>query len=224
MRKQLFAGILIGSVTSTLVVMAAPAIAGSGIGAVFNLGKTNTVNAQSALKGATSGKSLQLTNTGSGGGLGITVGSGKAPITVNASAGKASNLNADKLDGVDSTGFVRTAELYRFAFNESTGNADIFSFGPLVFTASCLDDGGGQWEANIDVSTTATNTVVNNQVVNPNGTVHLDDNTGSVLSTQSVTVTAYASTTFQVDGTVVAAVHTPNVECRFFGHLVNDAG
>ena len=78
MRKHLFVGILIGSLTSTLVLVAVPAMAGNGVGGVFNLGKANTVNAQSTLKGATSGKSLQLTNTGSGGGLGVTVGSGKA--------------------------------------------------------------------------------------------------------------------------------------------------
>jgi hypothetical protein len=53
---------------------------------------------------------LQVTNTSTGSGaagIGITVGANKAPLTVNANAGKATNLNADKLDGVDSTGFVR---------------------------------------------------------------------------------------------------------------------
>lgn len=73
---------------STLVLTAVTALAGTGVGAVFNLGQTNTVNAQSTLKGATGTRNLQITNTGSGGGLAITVGAGKAPIVVNAGAAR----------------------------------------------------------------------------------------------------------------------------------------
>jgi hypothetical protein len=100
LRKDLFKGVVLGTVVSTVLMVATTAMAGTGIGAIFNLGKTNTVNAQSTLKGATAAKNLQITNTGSGGGLGISVRSGKSPIVVNASAGKATNLNADKLDGI----------------------------------------------------------------------------------------------------------------------------
>jgi hypothetical protein len=98
-------GTVVGAVGATVLVLTGAAFAGTGVGAVFNLGRTNTVNAQSTLKGATSHHNLQITNTGSGHGLGITVGAGKAPITVNQSAGKATNLNADKLDGHDSSYF-----------------------------------------------------------------------------------------------------------------------
>jgi hypothetical protein len=108
MRSDLFKGAVLGSIVSTVVLLAASALAGTGVGAVFNLGTTNRVNATSTLKGATGGKSLQITNTGSGRGLGITVGSGKAPIVVNSSAGNATNLDADKLDGIDSSGFQQT--------------------------------------------------------------------------------------------------------------------
>jgi hypothetical protein len=103
LRKDLFKGVVLGTVVSTVLMVATTAMAGTGIGAIFNLGKTNTVNAQSTLKGATAAKNLQITNTGSGGGLGISVRAGKAPIVVNASAGKATNLNADKLDGIHSS-------------------------------------------------------------------------------------------------------------------------
>lgn len=104
MGKDLFRGVVLGAVVSTVVMMTATAMAGTGVGALFNLGKTNTVNKQSTLKGATgsTARTLQLTNTGPGSGLGITVQAGKSPIVVNATAGKARNLNADKLDGVDS--------------------------------------------------------------------------------------------------------------------------
>jgi hypothetical protein len=99
MRGDLLKGVVLGSIVSTVVLLAASAMAGTGVGAVFNLGKANTVNAQSTLKGATSGSNLQITNTGSGGALGINVGAGKPPIVVNSNAGVAKNLNAAKVDG-----------------------------------------------------------------------------------------------------------------------------
>jgi hypothetical protein len=84
-------------------------------GGNFILGQTNMAGNQTKLTASVSsatpggGKVLQLTNpsTASGAqGLGITVGANKVPIVVNSSAGKATNLNADKLDGFDSTGFL----------------------------------------------------------------------------------------------------------------------
>jgi hypothetical protein len=109
-RKDLFRGVVLGAVVSTVVLMAASAMAGTGIGAVFNLGQTNQVNATSTLRGS-SGKTLQVTNTGTGSGVGITVGAGKAPIKVNAGAGKATYLNADRVDGKHSNQLVRAARM-----------------------------------------------------------------------------------------------------------------
>src|SRR5215472_7400189 len=104
--KDLMKGALVGAIASSLVMISASALAGTGIGGVFNLGQTNRVNAQTTLRGSVNGRSLQLTNTGSGPALGITVGAGKAPLVVSAKAGKAINLNADKLDGHDSSYFA----------------------------------------------------------------------------------------------------------------------
>jgi len=112
-----------------LVLVPAVALAGTGVGAVFNLGKTNTVNAQSTLTGSaakllqvtntstgasssaiganskgSSGPTIKAGNTGGGPALGLTVGAGKAPFTVN-STGKVTKLNADLVDGLDSTAF-----------------------------------------------------------------------------------------------------------------------
>jgi hypothetical protein len=61
------------------------------------------------------GKGLQVNNTSTGVGataLGLNVASGHAPFTVN-SGTKVANLNADKLDGIDSTGFVSSSGLRR---------------------------------------------------------------------------------------------------------------
>jgi hypothetical protein len=126
--KTAIVAALVGALTAT----ATAAVAGSGVGAVFNLGQANTVNQSSALAGSTAndqldvanvntgssakalgllGKSsaapaLNAANTGGGPALGLTVNSGKSPFTVNSST-KVANLNADKLDGLDSSGFVQ---------------------------------------------------------------------------------------------------------------------
>ncbi|MDX6513889.1 MAG: hypothetical protein QOE36_3393 [Gaiellaceae bacterium] len=120
---------IIGAVAATGTV----AFAGSGIGGVFNLGQSNYVNHESLLAGSTaadqldvanlntgsSAKALGLlgksptaaagvvSNTGGGPALGLTVNSGKTPFTVN-SATRVTNLNADKLDGIDSRSFAQT--------------------------------------------------------------------------------------------------------------------
>jgi hypothetical protein len=80
-------------------------------GGNFILGKPNTASSQTSLTASPSfaGKALQLTNTNTGAGataLGLNVASGHAPFTVN-SGTKVANLNADKLDGIDSSGFLQ---------------------------------------------------------------------------------------------------------------------
>jgi hypothetical protein len=80
-------------------------------GGNFILGQANTATTPSSLAAPIAGgKALQLTNTSATGGstaLGLTVGAGKSPFTVN-SSGKVTNLNADRLDSLDSTTFLRT--------------------------------------------------------------------------------------------------------------------
>ena len=133
-RRDLFKGVVLGAVVSTVVLMAATAMAGTGIGAIFNLGKTNTVNAASTLKGATSasGRNLQLTNTGAGSGLGITVGAGKAPIKVNAAAGTAANLSADRLDGKHANQLLRAAVASTGATTAIPAAPAFVTYGPAL--------------------------------------------------------------------------------------------
>ncbi|HTX68717.1 MAG TPA: hypothetical protein VMH50_06180 [Thermoleophilia bacterium] len=110
MRTDLLKGVVLGALTAALVLTAATAMAGTGVGSVFNLGQKNTANKQSTLRAATSGKALQLVNTGGGPALGLNVGAGKAPFTVNSGA-TVQNLSADTLDGIDSNGFARQGGL-----------------------------------------------------------------------------------------------------------------
>jgi hypothetical protein len=148
MNRSFLKGAAVG-LTCGVLGGAAVALAGSGVGGVFNLGVSNSVDAKSTLTGATPGVQLQVTNTNNtagafglavnsvggtatgiftntgtgralsaqtsaaasaffasntgGGPAGVfTVNAGLSPFTVN-SATKVKNLNADLLDGVDST-------------------------------------------------------------------------------------------------------------------------
>ncbi|HEV8421550.1 MAG TPA: hypothetical protein VGR13_09370 [Actinomycetota bacterium] len=105
MRRSFLKGALVGGLSGAIVMVSTAGLAGSGIGAVFNLGRTNRVNAQSTLKGSTKARTLQLTNAGSGSALGLSVRAGRAPMKVNSGV-KVANLNADRLDGRDSSIFA----------------------------------------------------------------------------------------------------------------------
>jgi hypothetical protein len=88
--------------------LASAALAGTGVGAPFNLGKTNTVDALSSLVGRTSSSMLKVDNNGSGTALDLRVGPSTTPPEQKAavpmkvdSQAKVANLTADKVDGVD---------------------------------------------------------------------------------------------------------------------------
>ena len=88
--------------------LASAALAGTGVGAAFNLGKTNTVDALSSPVGSTSSSMLKVDNNGSGTALDLRVGPSTTPADQKAvtpmkvdSQAKVANLTADKVDGVD---------------------------------------------------------------------------------------------------------------------------
>jgi hypothetical protein len=91
---------VVGALAAVLITTTS-ALAGSGVGGVFNLGQTNTVSQKSTLTGATSDVQLLVQNTGTGTALNLVVAGGAAPFKVN-SATKVASLNADQLDGLDS--------------------------------------------------------------------------------------------------------------------------
>ncbi len=88
-------------IVALTVGLASTALAGTGVGARFQLGQTNTVNAITKLVGSVAGPSLQLDNNSADANataLDLQVEPGKAPMKVNSDAHFA-NLNSDKLDG-----------------------------------------------------------------------------------------------------------------------------
>lgn len=101
----------VGTILGTLALFVSLGGVGySATGGTFILGNANTATTPSSLSAPVAGKTLQLTNTSTGVGataLGLSVASGKTPFTVNSST-KVTNLNADRLDGLDSTSFLRS--------------------------------------------------------------------------------------------------------------------
>ena len=98
----------IGAAVACFVCLTTVALAGSGIGGVFNLGQTNSVNAKSTLTGNTAGPQVSLGNSSidpAATALSLSVPAGRPPLKVGSST-KVANLNADKLDGLDSTSFL----------------------------------------------------------------------------------------------------------------------
>lgn len=112
-------------------------------GGNFVLGKSNTATSASSLSAPIAGKALQVTNTSTGAGataLGLTTASGHAPFTVN-SGTKVANLNADKLDGIDSSGFLSSGSVKKLSFEASVGPSEpvLATVGPYTIKGQCAD-------------------------------------------------------------------------------------
>jgi hypothetical protein len=120
--------------------LATTALAGTGVGARFQLGQTNTVNAITKLVGSVAGPSLRIDNNSTNAAataLDLQVEAGKAPMTVNSQT-KVANLNADALDGVDSTGFYAADS--KVANADNLDGLDSTSFGRVLKTGSTTVD------------------------------------------------------------------------------------
>src|SRR3954470_23213401 len=99
MTRGVIGGAVAGALSAALV-LAGSAFAGSGIGAVFNLGRANTVNQTSTLSGSVAGgPTLDGRNAGGGPAASFFAKAGRPPFRVS-SGGMVTNLNADLLDGI----------------------------------------------------------------------------------------------------------------------------
>ena len=99
----------VGRLTSSLVGLVLLATLALGLGTTalaavpgdpLRLGETNRIDALTTLVGTRAGALLQLNNKG-GPALNLVVPANAPPLAVSAGAGKAPNLNADKLDGFE---------------------------------------------------------------------------------------------------------------------------
>jgi hypothetical protein len=93
--------------------LASTAMAGTGVGARFDLGKINTVNALTSLVGSVAGPSLKIDNNSAGTGataLRLEVEPGKPPMSVNSNT-EVQGLNVDSLDFLPSKSYEVRAEV-----------------------------------------------------------------------------------------------------------------
>jgi hypothetical protein len=120
-------------------------LGGVGIAATggnFILGQANTAGAKTSLTAGINDRALLVSNTNTGSnaaGLSLNVAPHHAPLVVNADAGKATNLNADKLDALDSSDFLPktgTATNSNRLGNELPSHylpaSEVRRFGPVV--------------------------------------------------------------------------------------------
>jgi hypothetical protein len=133
------------------------------------LGKPNSATNPTSLSAPVTGKALQVTNTKTSAGataLGLNVASGHAPFTVNSGA-KVANLNADKLDNLDSSALYESSNVKSLVFNpghlcnaaSDTGCSATFSLGGLSLAASCFTD-GNTGDGHLELENTSATTQV----------------------------------------------------------------
>jgi hypothetical protein len=104
MRNTLLKGAALGMVVGALTLTATAAFAGTGVGAVFNIGTTNAVNASTVQQGSTNDQQLRVVNSNTGSrayGIGIHTDPSRPPLAVSSHV-MVAGLNADLLDGLDS--------------------------------------------------------------------------------------------------------------------------
>jgi len=109
MKPKFLHGVVLGAVVGGMTLVSTAALAGTTVGGVFNLGRVNTVNASTVLRGSTNGQQLRVANNAGTGtataGIGIHTAANEPPLAVDSKT-KVNNLNADLLDGETSAAFV----------------------------------------------------------------------------------------------------------------------
>ncbi len=118
--------------------VATAALAGTGVGATFNLGKKNTVNRISSLVGSTDSAMLLVDNNNTGTNataLNLQVEPGHTPMRVNSTTQVAS-LNADFLDGKSASAFVANSIYMLGPGQEREGT--LLGDGTRVVSQACL--------------------------------------------------------------------------------------
>lgn len=116
--KPTFAkGIALGAVTSVLTLGTTAALAGTGPGAPFNLGKINKVNATSTLTGSATASMLKVPNTNTG--------AGAQAISASSASGTAATIRAQNTGGGPAAEFDVTPGHAPFTVNSATEVANL---------------------------------------------------------------------------------------------------
>jgi hypothetical protein len=153
--------ILLAVVAALTLATASVAVAGSGVGGVFNLGQTNTVNAITKLVGSVTGASLVVDNNSTGTGataLDLQVEPGKTPMKVNRTT-KVTNLNSDQVDSKSANALSRVGEMTTGSTTTIPADGSVVTFGEqLSITAPAagfVRVNGNVTVLNVDTSCTS---------------------------------------------------------------------
>jgi hypothetical protein len=179
-------------------------------GGNFILGKPNSAGATTSLSAPVAGKALQVTNASTSAGatgLGINVATGHSPFTVN-SGTKVVKLNADQLDGIDSTG-LGNGVLGGVATNV---DQTVGQIRPLIGTSSGNAKGAAEFVApktfvvrdfavKLDSALPALQNGIDglNFKVNGGLVCHVDGNTDHCATGSGVPVTASAGSLYSLE-------------------------
>jgi hypothetical protein len=110
------------AVTLALIIGVAATALAAIPGDPFKLGRINRIDELSTLVGSADGALLRINNEGSGPAIDLRVEPGEVPMNVN-STNRINDLNADQVDGKDSTAFVPadTYEVRKSTLGEGEG-------------------------------------------------------------------------------------------------------
>lgn len=138
MNSRFLKGALVGGLAGAACAAATVALAGSGVGAVFNLGRTNTVDAQSKLVGNTGNAELKVQNTGAGRGTSAIAGAGRG---LDAASTANDAVRGEATTGVGVAGYSNGGS---GVSGESTKNDGVLGVGSTGYAGvNGFDDGGG---------------------------------------------------------------------------------
>ena len=111
MHRQLRSHLTFANVVSLLALsVALGGTTYAATGGNFILGQSNSASSPTALSAGTTGPAFKVTNTSTGAAGSFNVAAGHPPLAVNSST-KVANLNADKLDGTDSSAFLTRSKV-----------------------------------------------------------------------------------------------------------------
>jgi hypothetical protein len=143
-KPTFFKGAVLGAATSMLVLVATTALAGTGVGAVFNLGKTNSVNKKTILRGHNAGPHLLVKNSAADG-VGLRGSGGKSGVSAKGGLfGMDSAVGAVGAVGIRSTAGVSANDAVQGNTSNPVGDAfQGVASGSAAFGVFAITSGGG---------------------------------------------------------------------------------